>query len=71
MNITIKPMKLKFLRNEDTWDKVVTDTEDNIIFEQRGIKLFEENINKEYFDDWENQLKKIPYWNIVEVERFI
>jgi hypothetical protein len=64
-------MKLKFLRNEDTWDKVVTDTEDNIIFEQRGIKLFEENINKEYFDDWENQLKKIPYWNIVEVERFI
>ena len=71
MSITIKPMKLKFLRNEDTWDKVVTDIEDNVIFEQRGIKLFEENITAEYFNDWENQLRQIPYWNIVEVERFI
>jgi len=71
MNITIKPMKLKFIRNNDTWDKVITDLEDNIIYEQRGIRLFEENINKEYFDGWENQLKKLPHWNIVEVERFI
>ena len=71
MNITIKPMKLKFLRNEDTWDKVVTDMEDNVIFEQRGIKLFEENITEDYFNDWENQLRQIPYWNIVEVERFV
>lgn len=71
MNITIKPMKLLFLRNENTWDKVVTDMEDNVIFEQRGIILHEENINKEYFDSWENQLTKIPHWNIVEVIRFI
>jgi len=28
-------------------------------------------INKEYFDGWENQLKNIPTFNIVEVERFI
>jgi hypothetical protein len=71
MNITIKPMKLLFLRNENTWDKVVTDMEDTVIFEQRGIILHEENINKEYFNDWENQLTKIPHWNIVEVIRFI
>jgi hypothetical protein len=71
MSVTIKPMKLKFIRNEDTWDKVITDLNDTVIFEQRGIKLFEENINKEYFDDWENQLTKIPHWNIVEVIRFI
>jgi hypothetical protein len=71
MTVTIKPMKLKFLRNENTWDKVVTDLEDNVIFEQRGIMLFEENINIEYFDGWENQLKQLPFWNIVEVERFI
>lgn len=64
-------MKLKFLRNEDTWDKVITDLDDNIIFEQRGIKLFEEQINKEYFDGWENQMKQLPHWNIVKVERFI
>jgi hypothetical protein len=71
MTVTIKPMKLKLLRNEDTWDKIVTDMSDNVIFEQRGLTLFEENINKEYFDDWENQLRQIPYWNIVVVERFI
>ena len=64
-------MKLIFSRNEDTWDKIVTDMKGNIIFEQRGIKLFEEHCNAEYFDGWENQLTQIPYWNIVEVERFI
>lgn len=71
MNITLKPMKLIFSHNEDTWDKIVTDLEGNVIFEQRGIKLFEENITKEYFDGWENQLRQLPFWNIVEVERFI
>ena len=71
MTITIKPMKLKIINNGDTWDKVVEDLNGNVIFEQRGIVLFEENNNKEYFDDWEKQLKGIPFWNIVEVERFI
>lgn len=71
MNVQLKPMKLIISRNEDTWDKVITDLDGKIIFEQRGIKLFEENVNKEYFDDWENQLKNAPWWNIVEVERFI
>lgn len=71
MNITIKPMKLSFIDNGNTWDKVITDLEGNIIFEQKGLIMFEENRNKEYFDEWENQLKKLPWWNIVEVERFI
>lgn len=71
MNIQLKPMKLTISRNTDTWDKVITDLNGNVIFEQRGIKLFEENTNKEYFDDWENQLRNAPWWNIVEVERFI
>jgi hypothetical protein len=50
---------------------VITDLNGNIIFEQRGLKLFSEMINKEYFDDWENQMKSNPHFNIVEVERFI
>ncbi len=64
-------MKLIISRNGDTWDKVITDLNGNIIFEQRGLKLFSEMINKEYFDDWENQMKSNPHFNIVEVERFI
>lgn len=71
MNIRIKEMKLIMSRNGDTWDKVIEDLSGNIIFEQRGILLFEQNINKEYFDDWEKMLKSIPHWNIVKVERFI
>jgi hypothetical protein len=67
----LKDMKLIFSRNGDTWDKVITDLNGNIIFEQRGLKLFSEMINKEYFDDWENQMKSNPHFNIVEVERFI
>lgn len=71
MNITLKPMRLSISKNTDTWDKVITDLNGVIIFEQRGIKLFEENNNKEYFDEWEAQLRGLPFWNIVEVERFI
>ena len=64
-------MKLSFIKNEGTWDKVISDLSGNIIFEQREIILLDENANKQYFDDWENQLKSIPHWNIIEVERFI
>lgn len=71
MNIKLKPMKLIFSSDGNTWNKIVTDLNENIIFEQRGLKLSEENNNKEYFDDWENQLRNLPWWNIVEVERFI
>jgi len=67
----LKDMKLIISRTEDTWDKVITDLNGNIIFEERGIKLFPEMIDKEYFDDWENQMKLNPHFNIVEVERFI
>ena len=64
-------MKLIISSDGDTWDKVVTDLRGNIILEQRGLKLFPENNNKEYFDGWEEQMRKIPTLNIVEVERFI
>jgi hypothetical protein len=71
MAITIKPMKLEIFREGDTWGKRITTLEGNVILEEKGMKLFEYQITKEYFDDWENQMRKIPFWNIVEVERFI
>lgn len=67
----LKPMKLIFSSDGDTWDKIVTDLKGNVILEQRGLKLFSEMNNKEYFDNWENQIKGNPNLNIVEVERFI
>jgi hypothetical protein len=71
MDIQLKPMKLIFSRNEDTWNKIVITLDDTTIIEQLGLKLFPEMINKEYFDGWETQLKNNPSLNIVEVERFI
>lgn len=71
MNINMKEMKLIFIDNGNAWDKVITDMNNNIIFEQRNIIMFEENRTKQYFDDWELQLKNAPWWNIIKVERFI
>jgi hypothetical protein len=71
MNIQLKPMKLIISRNGDTWNKIIVTLDGTTILEQLGLKLFPEMINKEYFDEWENQLKNNPSFNIVEVERFI
>ena len=71
MNIQLKPMKLTISRDGDTWDKIVVTLDGTTIIEQLVLKLFPEMINKEYFDEWETQLKMNPSLNIVEVERFI
>ena len=70
-NTQIKPMKLIFSREENTWNKIIITLDDVVILERLGIKLFPEMINKEYFDEWELQMKNNPSFNIVEVERFI
>jgi len=71
MNLELKPMKLTISKTDNTWNKIITDLHGNVIFQQLGLKLHEDQNNKEYFDDWERQLKNAPWWNIVEVERFI
>ena len=63
-------IKVKFIKNETTWDKIITDLDDNIISEELGLMLGENN-NKEYFDNWENQLRNIPIFEVVEIERFL
>ena len=63
-------VKVKFINNITTWDKIIIDLNDNIISEERGFSLNETN-NKEYFDEWENQLRNIPIFEVTEVERFI
>jgi hypothetical protein len=70
-NTQIKPMKLIFSREEDTWNKIIITLDNVVILERLGLKLFPEMINKEYFDEWELQMKSHPSFNIVEVERFI
>lgn len=45
MAITIKPMKLVIFREGNTWGKRVTNLDGELVFEQKGIILFEEQIN--------------------------
>ena len=72
INQEIIDVKLSFTLNEDgTINKTITDFEGNILLDVKNILISEGDINKEYFDDMENQLKDLSSWNIVEVERFI
>jgi hypothetical protein len=67
----LKQMRLIFLRHGDTWGKIVMDLDGNVIFEKTGLKLSPEHNNQEYFNNWEIQIKNIPHFNIVQVDRFI
>jgi hypothetical protein len=70
MNIQLKPSKLIFRRNENTWTKIIQTLEGNVLLQEDNV-LFEEDMTEEFFDAWEEMTKKIPVFNIVEVERFI
>jgi hypothetical protein len=70
-NTIIQPMKLIFSESQETWGETVTYLNGTIVYQRLGIILFDYQINKEYFDEWEAQMRAVPIWNIVEVERFI
>ena len=69
----LPPMKLTMSLNQDnTWNKIVTYISDgSIVSEELNLFLSPNDMNKEYFDGWEAQMKAIPVFNIVEVERFL
>jgi hypothetical protein len=64
-------MKLVMSRSsETTWDMVVTIIEDgSLIVSELNLLLLPEMLNKEYFDNWQNQLEHSSVLNIVETER--
>jgi hypothetical protein len=64
-------VKIKFIKYETTWDKIITDENDNIINQELGLMLTDEINNKDYFDGWENQIRKFLDHNVINVERFI
>ena len=69
----LPPMKLTMSLNQDnTWNKIVNYISDgSIVFEELNLFLSSSDMNKEYFDQWETQIKAFPNVNIVEVERFL
>lgn len=65
-------MKLKFVNNNDgTWSKILTDIDGRLVMQELNLLLLPEMMKKEYFDDWEKQMRDSPITNIIEVERFL
>lgn len=64
------PVKLKILDTETTWTQIVEDLTGNVLWQNTQV-LHPENRNKQYFDDWEAQIKQFPDIQVVQVERFI
>lgn len=64
-------VKLIFIDNGETWSMIVQDLSGNVLDEVRDMLLLSEQRNAAYFNDWENQIRMMPIWNVVEVVRFI
>ena len=64
------PVKLKIVDTETTWTQIVEDLAGNVLWQNMQV-LHPENRNKQYFDDWEAQIRQFPDIQVVQVERFI
>ena len=72
MNITLKDMKL-FVKKIDSekYKRYITDLNDNPIWEDKEQYYLYQGLvtmDSERMNDLINQMKQLPYWNIVEVE---
>lgn len=71
MDIQIKEMKLVFTRTETHWNKKIQELANpENIYIDITYQIFDEPTVEE-FDAWEEQIKSLPHFNIIEVERFI
>ncbi len=79
-NTQLKEMKLTYFQQiptkwasvgENGYTKTITDMHGNLISEEYDLLLLDESqMGAEYFDDWVTQTKELPWFNIVEVQRF-
>jgi len=72
MNITLKDMKL-FVKKIDSekYKRYITDLNGNPIWEDKDQYYLYQGLvtmDSERMNDLINQMKQLPYWNIVEVE---
>lgn len=70
MDIQLKDMKLIFTLNGDTYSRTVEDLDGNLIW-TNGEEPYDENYGVIIFDEWETQMRQLPFWKIVEVEKNI
>lgn len=72
MNIQVKEMKLIFEIYGDTrLRRFVTDMNDNIIWDSEFHDSNPIDNSPEGLDAWEQQMRSMPFWNIVEHKRIV
>lgn len=70
MDIQIKDMKLVLTISGNTLTRVVEDLDGNLIWSNGG-EYYDDTMPSTLLDDYENQMKQLSFWNIVEVEKNI
>ena len=70
MDIQIKDMKLILTISGNTLTRVVEDLDGNIIWSNGG-EYYDNTMPSTLLDDYEAQMKQLPFWNIVQVEKNI
>ena len=70
MDIQIKDMKLILTISGNTLTRVVEDLEGNVIWSNGG-EYYDDTMPSTLLDEYENQMKQLSFWNIVEVEKNI
>lgn len=72
MNIQLKPMKLLVKKLDETkYKRTIIDLDGNLIWEDKEqwyVYNGDIVMDSQRMNDLINQMKKIPFWNIVEVE---
>jgi hypothetical protein len=72
MNIQLKPMKLLVKKLDDTkYKRTITDLNGNVIWEDKEqwyVYNGDIVMDAQRMDDLINQMKRVSFWNIVEVE---
>jgi len=69
MNIQLKDMKLIFTVEGESLTRTVTDMDGNVIWESVTPEATEVDRTPEGLDAYEEQMKQLTFWKIVEVER--
>lgn len=68
MSPQLKDMKLIFDLNGETYTRRVEDLNGNLIWSSNS-EPYDNSYGVGIFDEWETQMKQMPFWNIVEVEK--
>lgn len=70
METELKDMKLVLTVSGNTLTRVVEDLDGNTIWSNGG-EYYDDTMPSTLLDEYETQMKQLPFWNIVQVSKNI